>query len=140
MTEAHAVTAPADAADDDDPVVHRLTQGLAARGVALTGARVLLLGLPECDGRGTSRAPNPAPTLVARLHAAGTLVRAVAPNAATAAHPAGLLCVPLTARELYDADAVILLAPPGDAARALVERWATYVLNACPAPRPDGGT
>ncbi|MGX9918815.1 hypothetical protein ACWIG4_03080 [Streptomyces sp. NPDC002248] len=131
MTEGDVATAPATPAPDHDPVVDRLAEGLAARGVPLAGARVLLLGLPECrDGEASA-----VPPLAALLHAAGALVRAVTPHAATAAHPAGLLCVPLTARELSEADAVVLLAAPGDAERPLVERWAAYVHDARPAPR-----
>ncbi|WP_435193491.1 hypothetical protein [Streptomyces sp. NRRL F-5630] len=126
MTEGDVAAALAHSAPGPGRVVDRLAEGLAARGVALAGARVLLLGLLEHRGNGA----HPAPPLAALLHAAGALVRAVAPRAATSAHPAGLLCVPLTARELSEADAVVLLAAPGDPERVLVDRWAAYVLDA----------
>ncbi|MEU6444560.1 hypothetical protein [Streptomyces sp. NPDC047046] len=131
MTEGDVAPAPATPTPDHDPVVDRLAEGLAARGVPLAGARVLLLGLPEYRDSEVSAVPP----LAGLLHAAGALVRAVAPHAATAAHPAGLLCVPLTARELSEADAVVLLAAPRETDRPLVERWAAYVHDARAAPR-----
>ncbi|WP_431037028.1 hypothetical protein ACQYWQ_22580 [Streptomyces sp. P6-2-1] len=112
----------------------RLAEGLAARGVALVGARVLLLGLARGSGDGGGGGA-PVPPLARLLHAAGAHVRAAVAHAATSAHPAGLLCVPLTARELSEADAVVVLAAPREADRALVERWAAYVLDARPTPR-----
>ncbi|MFI9202961.1 nucleotide sugar dehydrogenase [Streptomyces sp. NPDC053048] len=116
-----------------DYVVRRLTEGLNARGRAVNGSRVLLLGLAYKAGTGDVR-ESPSARVAQLLLRLGAQVRAADPQVAAPgpddeAEPRGVVRVEATAEELRAADAVILLVDQAEFDYDAVLEHARYVLD-----------
>ncbi|MFZ3471620.1 nucleotide sugar dehydrogenase [Streptomyces sp. 4.24] len=120
-------------------VVQRLIYGFNERGRALKGARVLLLGLAYKPDTGDAR-ESPATRVVEGLLRLGAEVRAVDPHVVEG-HGVDprLARVELTAQEVADADAVVLLTDHSAFDLELVAQHAAYVLD-CRRKIPAGPT
>lgn len=116
-------------------VVNRLTAGLNARGKAVNGARLLLIGLAYKANSGDMR-DSPATEVANRLVELGAQVRAVEPHAGPDHLPCGVELVRLTEPEVAAADAVVVLTAHDDVDYEMVTRLASYIFdsrNRCPA-------
>jgi UDP-N-acetyl-D-glucosamine dehydrogenase len=92
-----------------DYVAHRLMTGFNARGRAVKGARILLLGLAYKKNTGDAR-ESPAVRVAQLLAGLGAAVRAADPHVVEATAVDSVITrVDLTPEELIDADAVVLL-------------------------------
>ncbi len=111
-----------------DYVVRRLTYGLNRRRKAVNGSRILLLGLAYKRNTSDSR-ESPSRLVAERLVALGADIRAVDTHVALGVLPAGIELVSLTAEELRQADAVIMLTDHSDFDLDLVAAHAAYVLD-----------
>jgi UDP-N-acetyl-D-glucosamine dehydrogenase len=109
-------------------VADRLWRGLNSRGKPLSGARLLLLGLSYKPDSGDVR-ESPALAVAEALGELGASVRAVEPYAPSDQIPFAITLVPLTERELAEADAVVVLTDHSDFDYRLVERTAAYVFD-----------
>src|SRR5581483_607905 len=109
-------------------VVDRVVAGLNRRGKPLLGARLLLLGLSYKRDTGDVR-ESPALLVAEAFAAAGARLRAVEPYAEPHRVPCGIDLVDLTALELAEADAVVLLTDHSEFDYELVERMADYVFD-----------
>ncbi|HEY3479105.1 MAG TPA: nucleotide sugar dehydrogenase [Streptomyces sp.] len=109
-------------------VADRITAGLAARGTAVDGSRVLLLGLAYKRNSGDLR-ESPALAVAAELAARGARVRAAEPYADPARLPADLLCVEPTAEEAAAADVVVVATDHDAFDYPMLARAASYVFD-----------
>ncbi|MGH9184667.1 MAG: nucleotide sugar dehydrogenase [Acidimicrobiales bacterium] len=91
-----------------DYVARRLLEAFNARGLALRGKRVLLLGLSYKRNTGDTR-EAPSRAIAQRLHALGAVVVAADPHVTLADVPAGLELVDASEEEAAGADAVVVL-------------------------------
>ena len=112
-----------------DYVVHRLLVGLNERGRAVSGSRVLLLGLAYKKNTGDAR-ESPAIRVAELLVRMGADVRAADPLVPEAAitHPA-VARVDATPQEIAAADAVVLLTDHDVFTTGDICRHARYVLD-----------
>jgi nucleotide sugar dehydrogenase len=111
-----------------DYVVRRLMLALNERGLALRDREVLLLGLAYKRNTGDAR-ESPALVVAERLVALGARVRAVDPYVGDAWVPAGVRRVELSAAELAQADAVVVLTDHDAFDWELVAARAGYVFD-----------
>jgi UDP-N-acetyl-D-glucosamine dehydrogenase len=109
-------------------VADRVAAGLAARGTAVDGSRVLLLGLAYKRNSGDLR-ESPALAVAAELAVRGARVRAVEPYADPARLPADLLCVELTEQEAAAADVVVVATDHDVFDYPMLARTASYVFD-----------
>jgi UDP-N-acetyl-D-glucosamine dehydrogenase len=91
-----------------DYVVQRLMLTLNRQGLAVKGARLLLVGLAYKKNTGDAR-ESPAARIAELLLQLGADVRAADPHVVEAHSPEGVARVELTATEVEKADAVVLL-------------------------------
>jgi UDP-N-acetyl-D-glucosamine dehydrogenase len=91
-----------------DYVAHRLMMGFNARGLAVKGARILLLGLAYKKNTGDAR-ESPAVRVAQLLARLGAEVRAADPHVKDTAIDSVISRVDPTPEELTSADAVVLL-------------------------------
>ncbi|WFE34836.1 nucleotide sugar dehydrogenase [Micromonospora sp. WMMD975] len=110
-------------------VTRRVMAGLNRSGRAVSGARLLLLGLAYKKNTGDMR-DSPAADVARRLCALGADVRAAEPYAEEHQIPAGVLVVPLTEREVDAADAVVVTTDHDVFDYDMVSRRARYVFDA----------
>ncbi len=110
-----------------DYVATRLVRGLNRRGLALSRARVLVLGLAYKRNTGDAR-ESPAQTLIARLMAGGATVAVVDPHVVEDV-PCPARRTALTRAEIEEADAVVLVTDHDALDYALVTGHASYVLD-----------
>ncbi|MFI5496976.1 nucleotide sugar dehydrogenase [Actinoplanes sp. NPDC051859] len=112
-----------------DYVVRRLGAALNRRRLAVSGSRILLLGLAYKKNTGDAR-ESPAVRVVQLLRQLGAEVRVADPHVVEAVHGApDLTMVALTAEELRSADAVVLLADHDEFDYDLIAAEATCVLD-----------
>ena len=111
-----------------DHVVQRLMEGLNERGLPVRGQRVLLLGLAYKRNTGDAR-ETPSVPIARRLVELGAEVVAVDPHVVDDHVPPGVRRVELSAEELADAAAVVLLVDHEGFDLDLVADVATYVLD-----------
>jgi UDP-N-acetyl-D-glucosamine dehydrogenase len=111
-----------------DYVGRRLTEALNRRRRSVNGSRVLLLGLAYKKNTGDAR-ESPALAVAQRLLALGADVRAVDPFVVESHVPTDIVRVDLTAEELTDADAVVLLTDHDAFDMAMVAEHAAFVLD-----------
>ena len=111
-----------------DYVVSRLAAAMNERGQPISGRRFLVLGLSYKRNSGDTR-HAPAVQIARRLHSLGGLVRAVDPLAPDRATPEGVARTELTAAELTEADAVVLLVDHDAFDYGLVEDASTFVFD-----------
>jgi UDP-N-acetyl-D-glucosamine dehydrogenase len=109
-------------------VVRRTMEALNARGRALNGSRVLVLGLAYKRNTGDAR-ESPARRVTELLLALGADVRAVDPMVVEGHIDARVQRVDLTADEVAAADAVLLLTDHDSFDLDVVIRQARYVLD-----------
>jgi UDP-N-acetyl-D-glucosamine dehydrogenase len=109
-------------------VVRRLTEALNRRSRAVNGARILLLGLAYKRNTGDAR-ESPARRVIELLVGLGADVRAVDPYIVEAHVDPRVTRTDLTAEELGQADAVVLLTDHDSIDVDLVVREARYVLD-----------
>jgi UDP-N-acetyl-D-glucosamine dehydrogenase len=113
-------------------VVRRLAAGLEQRGLALDGARILLVGLAYKPETGDAR-EAPALAIAALLAQQGARIRACDPYVVDEVHgldpSIDLVRVDLTPDEVASADAVVIVTPHGVLDLAIVVQHATYVLD-----------
>ncbi|HYF47465.1 MAG TPA: nucleotide sugar dehydrogenase, partial [Acidimicrobiales bacterium] len=109
-------------------VVRRLQTALNERGVPVHGRQILLVGLAYKRNTGDAR-EAPAGPIARLLHDLGADVRGTDPHVDDDAFGAELRRVELTAEEVADADAVLVLADHDAFDLDLVARHATYVLD-----------
>ncbi|MEV6370903.1 nucleotide sugar dehydrogenase [Micromonospora musae] len=109
-------------------VTQRVMAGLNRRGRAISGSRLLLLGLAYKRNTGDMR-DSPAVDVAQRLQALGAEVRAVEPYAEPHHIPGGVAVVSLTEREVREADAVIVVTDHDVFDYDLVARHARYVFD-----------
>jgi UDP-N-acetyl-D-glucosamine dehydrogenase len=109
-----------------DYVVRRIQLALNQRGRTVNGARILLLGLAYKRNTGDAR-EAPGVAIAQSLAALGADVRVVDPHLSSASVPYPL--VELTAGELEDADATVLVTDHDAFDYDLVAERATYVLD-----------
>ncbi|MCW3842592.1 nucleotide sugar dehydrogenase [Micromonospora yasonensis] len=117
-------------------VTQRIMAGLNRSGRALTGARLLLLGLAYKRNTGDMR-DSPATEVARRLVDLGAEVLAVEPYAEPHHIPVGVALVELTEREILAADAVVVVTDHDCFDYDLVARHAHYVFdtrNRCQGP------
>ncbi|PWR05917.1 nucleotide sugar dehydrogenase [Micromonospora acroterricola] len=117
-------------------VAQRIMAGLNRTGRAVTGARLLLLGLAYKKNTGDMR-DSPAVDVARRLQALGAEVHAVEPYAEAHQIPAGVTVVGLTEREVRAADAVVVVTDHDTFDYELVAQHARYVFdtrNRCVGP------
>lgn len=117
-------------------VAQRVMAGLNRSGRAVSGARLLLLGLAYKRNTGDMR-DSPAVDVARRLQALGADVRAVEPYAEPHHIPGGVTVVDLTEREVREADAVVVVTDHDAFDYDLVARHARYVFdtrNRCSGP------
>ncbi|TCB94362.1 nucleotide sugar dehydrogenase [Micromonospora zingiberis] len=110
-------------------VAQRVMAGLNRSGKAVSGARLLVLGLAYKPNTGDMR-DSPAVDVTRRLRELGAEVRAVEPYAAANHLPDGVLTVELTEREVRAADCVVVITDHDLFDYALVERHARYIFDA----------
>ncbi|MBL6278099.1 nucleotide sugar dehydrogenase [Micromonospora fiedleri] len=110
-------------------VAQRVMAGLNRSGKAVSGARLLVLGLAYKPNTGDMR-DSPAVDVTRRLRELGAEVRAVEPYAAANHLPDGVLTVDLSEREIREADCVVVITDHDVFDYALVERHARYVFDA----------
>ncbi|GAA0385406.1 nucleotide sugar dehydrogenase [Micromonospora gifhornensis] len=110
-------------------VAQRVMAGLNRSGKAVSGARLLVLGLAYKPNTGDMR-DSPAVDVTRRLRELGAQVRAVEPYAAAHHLPDGVLTVDLSEREIREADCVVVITDHDVFDYALVERHARYVFDA----------
>ncbi len=112
-----------------DYVAHRLMLAFNARGRAVRGARVMLLGLAYKKNTGDAR-ESPAVRVAQLLLGMGAEVRAADPHVAEATAVDGMVPrVELAAGELAKADAVVLLTDHDAFDYALVGQHARFVFD-----------
>jgi UDP-N-acetyl-D-glucosamine dehydrogenase len=109
-------------------VVRRIIDGLNKVGRSVHGAKVLILGIAYKKNSSDAR-EAPATRVVHSLMALGAEVRAVDPLVAERRLAGEAVRVRLTADEVRDADAVVLLTDHDDVDYSLVEREARWVLD-----------
>ncbi|WP_405432604.1 nucleotide sugar dehydrogenase [Micromonospora sp. NBC_00617] len=109
-------------------VAQRIMAGLNRSGRAVSGARLLLLGLAYKKNTGDMR-DSPAIDVARRLQALGAEVHAVEPYAQAHHIPAGVTIVGLTEREVRAADAVVVVTDHDSFDYDLVVRHARYVFD-----------
>lgn len=117
-------------------VVNRVMTGLNRSGRAITGARLLLLGLAYKRNTGDMR-DSPAVDVARRLLDLGAEVLAVEPYAEAHHIPDGVALADLTEREVRAADAVVVVTDHDCFDYDLVTRHARYVFdtrNRCQGP------
>ncbi|MGC4869167.1 nucleotide sugar dehydrogenase [Micromonospora sp. DT53] len=117
-------------------VAQRIMGGLNRDGRAVSGARLLLLGLAYKKNTGDMR-DSPAVDVARRLQALGAEVHAVEPYAEAHQIPAGVTVVGLTEREVRAADAVVVVTDHDTFDYDLVVKHARYVFdtrNRCVGP------
>ncbi|QOC92480.1 nucleotide sugar dehydrogenase [Micromonospora craniellae] len=117
-------------------VAQRVMAGLNRSGRAISGARLLLLGLAYKRNTGDMR-DSPAVEVARRLRDLGAEVRAVEPYAEAHHLPDGVATVDLTERELREADGVVVVTDHDAFDYDLVARHARYVFdtrNRCTGP------
>ncbi|GGM07351.1 MULTISPECIES: nucleotide sugar dehydrogenase [Micromonospora] len=117
-------------------VAQRVMTGLNRTGRAVSGARLLLLGLAYKKNTGDLR-DSPAVEVARRLRALGAQVHAVEPYAEAHLLPDGVVVVELTEQELRQADAVVVVTDHDSIDYDLVTRHARYVFdtrNRCHGP------
>jgi UDP-N-acetyl-D-glucosamine dehydrogenase len=117
-------------------VAQRIMGGLNRDGRAVSGARLLLLGLAYKKNTGDMR-DSPAVDVARRLQALGAEVHAVEPYAEAHQIPAGITVVGLSEREVRAADAVVVVTDHDTFDYDLVVRHARYVFdtrNRCVGP------
>ncbi|MFC0505866.1 nucleotide sugar dehydrogenase [Micromonospora costi] len=110
-------------------VAQRVMAGLNRGGRAVSGARLLLLGLAYKRNTGDMR-DSPAVDVARRLQALGAEVRAVEPYAEPHQIPGGVLVVDLTEQEVRAADGVVVVTDHDVFDYDLVARHARYVFDA----------
>lgn len=110
-----------------DYVHTRLVEGLNRRGLAMSGARVLLLGIAYKRNSSDAR-ESPAVRLVTRLVAAGAVVTVADPHVVEDVLP-GVRRVAATPDELAAQDAVVLVTDHDAFDYDAVVRHAAYVLD-----------
>ena len=121
-----------------DYVVHRLMMALNERGRAVSGARVLLLGLAYKKNTGDAR-ESPALRVAELLARMGAEVRAADPHVdELVALAPGVTRTQATGAELAAADAVVLLTDHAAFDAGLIRGHARYVLD-CRRMLPPGG-
>ncbi len=112
-----------------DYVARRLVAALNKRRKAVNGSRILLLGLAYKKNSGDAR-ESPARRVASLLLDMGADVRAADPHVVEDAHvDSRVRMVPLTAEQVADSDAVVLLADHDDFDLDLVLEHAPYVLD-----------
>jgi UDP-N-acetyl-D-glucosamine dehydrogenase len=109
-------------------VAQRIMAGLNRAGRAVSGARLLLLGLAYKRNTGDMR-DSPAVDVARRLQALGAEVHAVEPYAEAHQIPAGVTVVDLTEREVRAADGVVVVTDHDCFDYDLVARHARYVFD-----------
>ncbi|MEU5553127.1 nucleotide sugar dehydrogenase [Micromonospora sp. NPDC047793] len=109
-------------------VAQRVMAGLNRSGRAVSGARLLLLGLAYKRNTGDMR-DSPAVDVARRLRDLGAEVRAVEPYAEAHHLPDGVLIVDLTERELREADGVVVVTDHDAFDYDLVARESRYVFD-----------
>ncbi|TDC36390.1 nucleotide sugar dehydrogenase [Micromonospora sp. 15K316] len=109
-------------------VTQRVMAGLNRRGRAISGSRLLLLGLAYKRNTGDMR-DSPAVDVAQRLQALGAEVHAVEPYAEAHQIPGGVAVVDLTEREVREADAVVVVTDHDVFDYDLVARHARYVFD-----------
>ncbi|MEU7972053.1 nucleotide sugar dehydrogenase [Micromonospora sp. NPDC049089] len=117
-------------------VAQRIMGGLNRDGRAVSGARLLLLGLAYKKNTGDMR-DSPAADVARRLQSLGAEVHAVEPYAEAHQIPAGITVVKLSEREVRAADAVVVVTDHDTFDYDLVVRHARYVFdtrNRCVGP------
>lgn len=117
-------------------VAQRIMAGLNRDSRAVSGARLLLLGLAYKKNTGDMR-DSPAVDVARRLQALGAEVHAVEPYAEAHHIPAGVTVVGLTEREVRAADAVVVVTDHDAFDYDLVVKHARYVFdtrNRCVGP------
>jgi UDP-N-acetyl-D-glucosamine dehydrogenase len=115
-----------------DYIVRRLQSGLEARGRAIEGARVLLVGLAYKPETGDAR-EAPALRIASALGALGAVVHAADPYVVDEVHglepELALMRVELTEEEVRAADAVVIVTPHAEFDLSMVVGCARYVLD-----------
>ncbi|MFU8851400.1 nucleotide sugar dehydrogenase [Micromonospora sp. SL1-18] len=117
-------------------VTHRIMAGLNRTGRAVSGARLLLLGLAYKKNTGDMR-DSPAVEVARQLCDLGAEVRAAEPYAEPHHVPGGVLVVQLSEAEVAAADAVIVVTDHDVFDYDMVTRCARYVFdtrNRCSGP------
>jgi UDP-N-acetyl-D-glucosamine dehydrogenase len=109
-------------------VLRRLMEALNRRGLPVNGSRILLLGLAYKRNTGDAR-ESPARRVIELLLALGADVRAVDPHIVEAHVDPRVPRVALTAEELEQAEAVVLLTDHDTFDLELVTSRARYVLD-----------
>jgi UDP-N-acetyl-D-glucosamine dehydrogenase len=102
--------------------------GLNARRKPVNGSRILLIGLAYKKNTGDIR-ESPAVAVALGLRALGADVRAVEPFAEAHHTPASVRLVELTAHEVSEADAVVVLTDHDVFDYGLLETHASYVFD-----------
>jgi UDP-N-acetyl-D-glucosamine dehydrogenase len=111
-----------------DHVVHRILMGLNARGKAVNGSRILVLGVAYKKNVGDVR-ESPAIEVVRLLQKLGAHVVAADPFADTYLLPPTVRLAELTEEEICAADAVAILTDHDAFDFALVQSRASYVFD-----------
>ena len=111
-----------------DYIVERLILGLNTRQRAVSGSRVLLLGLSYKRNSADARV-SPAVGVAERLVALGAAVRAADPHLDADFFLPGVTRVELSAQELADAEVVVVLTDHDCFDRDLVSNHARYVFD-----------
>ena len=111
-----------------DYVVRRVIAGLNARGLALQGRRVLLVGLSYKRNTGDAR-ETPARPIAAGLVALGAEVLAVDPHVSDQHVPPDVRRVALDPEVVRSAAAVVILVDHDDVPLDVVTAHASYVLD-----------
>jgi nucleotide sugar dehydrogenase len=111
-----------------DYVVRRVMAGLNARRLSLNGSRVLVLGLSYKKNTGDPR-ESPAVRVAQLLLAEGAEVHAVEPFVEDHRLPEEITRVELTAAEVGDADAILILTDHDAFDYSLLESADAYVLD-----------
>jgi UDP-N-acetyl-D-glucosamine dehydrogenase len=111
-----------------DYIVQRLILALNGRQRAVNGSRILLLGLSYKSNSGDAR-ESPAVGVAERLVILGATVRAADPHLDDDFHLPGVTRVDLTADEVADADAVVVLTDHDVFDRELVTANANYIFD-----------
>jgi UDP-N-acetyl-D-glucosamine dehydrogenase len=117
-------------------VTQRIMAGLNRTGRAVSGARLLLLGLAYKKNTGDMR-DSPAVEVAQRLRDLGADVRAAEPYAEPHHIPGGVLVVELTEQEVAAADAVVVVTDHDVFDYDMVARRGRYVFdtrNRCSGP------
>jgi UDP-N-acetyl-D-glucosamine dehydrogenase len=102
-------------------VVQRVIEALNRRHAALSGARILQLGLAYKSNSGDCR-ESPAVRVAQLLHALGATVRVVDAHVDPARVPGFVTLVPLTPAEVADADLVAVLTDHDDVDYGLLDK------------------